>query len=89
MSIEQEEMVREHNLHAETLINEAALKKSQNEMILEYLKRGNSLTPMSALAIFKCWALSSRISNLRQAGNDIRSKFIAGENKKHYKEYWL
>ena len=38
--------------------------KSQNELILAYLRKGGILDPMKALKLFGSWALSSRISDI-------------------------
>ncbi len=61
--------------------------KSQNQQILEYLQAGNSISPMEALHLFNCWALSSRISDLRKEGHDITSVMETGENGKVYARY--
>ena len=62
---------------------------SQNYEILEYLKAGHSLAPLEALALFKCWALSSRISNLKEMGYNIDKIMEKGENGKRYARYHL
>jgi hypothetical protein len=61
----------------------------QNKEILAYLEAGGSLTPMDALNLFNCWALSSRISDLKKEGHDIKSELVKGENGKRYSRYWL
>ena len=50
--------------------------ESQNGRIKAYLQSGKSLTPLDALYQFGCWALSSRISNLRKQGLNIKSELI-------------
>lgn len=50
--------------------------KSQNERIKAYLQDGHSLTPLDGLYLFGTWALSSRISNLRKEGLNIKSELI-------------
>jgi hypothetical protein len=50
--------------------------ESQNSRIKSYLNGGNSLTPLDALYKFGCWALSSRISDLRKQGLNIKSELI-------------
>ena len=86
MSIEQEEMVRESNLHSEEILNK---KYSQESLILNYLRAGNSISPMEALRLFNCWALSSRIADLNRDGAGIKKKMIAGDNHKHFAKYYL
>ena len=46
-------------------------KKSQKENILEYLKRGNKITPLEALYQFGSFRLSAVIFELRQEGYNI------------------
>lgn len=46
------------------------MEGSQNDVILSYLKAGNSLTPMEALKLCGSWALSSRISELNKRLKD-------------------
>jgi hypothetical protein len=50
--------------------------ESQNKRIKEYLMKGKSLTPLDALYMFSCFALSSRISDLRKQGVNIKSELI-------------
>ena len=62
---------------------------SQNEKILAYLQAGNSLTPIPALELFGCWALSSRISDLNKKGHNIKSELITLDNGKKVSRYWI
>jgi len=50
--------------------------ESQNARIKEHLMKGKSLTPLDALYLFGVWALSSRISDLRKRGINIKSELI-------------
>lgn len=50
--------------------------ESQNIRIRKYLESGKSLTPLDALYQFGCWALSSRISDLKKQGVQIKSELI-------------
>ena len=43
-------------------------RKSQKQMIREYLEAGNTLTPMEALTKFGCNRLSARIKEIREDG---------------------
>lgn len=45
--------------------------RSQCDRILEYLKRGGTLTPLQALMKFDSLRLGARISDLREAGYRI------------------
>ena len=62
------------------------MKKSQNQLILEYLKRGYSLTPLEALNMFKCFRLASRISDLKKEYPRIE-KTMVGNNGKKFASY--
>jgi hypothetical protein len=44
---------------------------SQSKRILNYLKKGNKITPLSALNKFGCFRLSGRVFELRRAGHKI------------------
>ena len=85
MSIEQEEMVRESNLHSEEILNK---KYSQESLILNYLRAGNSISPMEALRLFGCFRLGARIWELKRQGFDIHSEMVATDTRKHIKRYW-
>ena len=61
---------------------------TQKEAILDYLKKGNSLTPLEALNMFGCFRLSARIQDLEAEGNIIDSKPVT-HNGKTYSSYKL
>lgn len=61
---------------------------SQNALILNYLQKGRKLSPLVALRLFNCWALSSRASDLKKKGHKIKSEMIK-KNGKFYAEYSL
>lgn len=50
--------------------------KSQNQMILEHLMSGKSITPMDALTKFGCFRLSARISDIRGMGYPIHTELV-------------
>jgi len=56
--------------------------KSQNELILAYLKSGKSITPIEALENFGCFRLGARIFELREQGNDISVETIERGGKR-------
>ena len=62
---------------------------TQEQAILEHLRAGNSLSPMEALKLCNCWALSSRISDLHKKKHNIKSVMEKGENGKVYARYFL
>ena len=59
---------------------------SQNDLIAEYLKQGNTITPLEALDKFKCLRLSGRIHDLKRLGLPIESRFVE-YNGKRFAEY--
>lgn len=63
--------------------------RSHNSRILGYLSHGKSLTPMSALRLFDCFALSSRIAELKKRGHNIRSEMITLSHGKRVAQYTL
>jgi hypothetical protein len=64
------------------------MKKTQNELILAYLKKGKSITPVDALNKFGCFRLAARVSDLRKDGLNIATKFVTKEGK-NYASYRL
>jgi hypothetical protein len=62
---------------------------SQEDMILEYLKHGNRLTPLEALHRFGCLRLGARIWDLKQRGYDIEMQLSEVAGGKHVAEYRL
>ena len=55
--------------------------KSQNEQILQHLKRGRKITPLDALNKFGCFRLAARISDLRNQGHVISTENVTKEGK--------
>lgn len=62
--------------------------KSQNQQILEYLKKGKRIHPIGALKQFGCFRLASRIKDLRNSGHDIKGKMVT-KSDKTFKVYWM
>ena len=62
---------------------------SQSKNIIEWLERGNSITPILALEKFGCFRLGARIWDLRKMGYNIESKLVGDSNtsKKHWAQY--
>jgi hypothetical protein len=61
---------------------------NQSKEILDYLKGGNTLTPIEALERFKCFRLAARINDLRDAGyliKTIKQKTPSGKSIACYK----
>lgn len=62
---------------------------TQRLKILSHLKDGEHITSLDALERFGCMRLASRISELKNKGLPIKSRFIRTEKGKQVKEYWL
>jgi len=62
--------------------------KSQTDMILNYLKDGNRITPIDALNKFGCFRLGARIHDLKQSGHLIESNIISNGHKK-FAQYYM
>lgn len=63
---------------------------SQTQAIKKHLQSGKSLTPLEALYKFNCWALSSRMSDLKREGLKFKSELIeitSGGKKKKVAKY--
>ena len=61
---------------------------SQNEMILQHLKKHKVITPAEAYSKYGVYRLSARILELRQAGHNILTSIVEN-NGKHFAEYRL
>lgn len=64
---------------------------SQCALILAHLKKGKTITSLSAReAPFDCLRLSGRIWDLRNRGYEIKTRDkIVGSKKKHIAEYYM
>lgn len=63
--------------------------RTQNQMILDWLKEGKTLTQLVALGMFNCMRLASRINDLRNDGHDILTIWRDLPNGKRIGEYKL
>lgn len=59
---------------------------SQRDLILRHLMRGESLTPIQALDLYGCFALSQRIGELKRLGHDIET-VMTRAGRKQYATY--
>lgn len=57
--------------------------------ILKYLQSGGTLTTLSILAKFNCVDGRKRLSELRQEGHNIQSRWIKLPSGKRVKQHWL
>ena len=55
---------------------------SQNADILEALKAGSFITPISALQDYGCMRLAARIDNIRKMGIQVRTEIIERRGKR-------
>lgn len=55
---------------------------SQNARILNYMKRGRTITPLEALRLFGCFRLGARIWELKRAGHNIVKTWAVGNSKR-------
>jgi len=57
---------------------------TQNELILDWLKSGRTLTALQALTYFNCFRLAARCWELKEEGHPIKKEWIttAMSNKK-------
>lgn len=62
---------------------------AQNEMILEHLLKGWSITPLEALNSYGIFRLGARIYDLRSRGIRIETENAKGSNGKHFARYWM
>jgi len=61
--------------------------ESQEDLILEHLQNGRSLTQFTALVSFNCFRLSSRIHRLRNRGYNIKTEMEDLDNGKRIARY--
>ncbi len=62
---------------------------SQAKDILKYLESGKKLDPLTAQRKFGTIALSSRISDLKKVGHDIKASVLKVGKNKWVAEYYL
>lgn len=62
---------------------------SQTNQILEYMRAGNSITPLDALRLFGCMRLGARIYDLKQRGYEINTSIVKDKDTgKRYALYY-
>ena len=70
------------NLNAESSV-------SQEEMILDALKKGESITPLDSLRRFGCLRLGARIWDLRRKGHDVKRNIVKTASGKRVAQYFI
>jgi hypothetical protein len=54
---------------------------SQAFRILEHMLSGKSITPLQAAKLFNCYALHSRISEIRESGWNVKKQMVDGHGE--------
>lgn len=72
----------------EEYISEAS-NASQCKQILDYLRKGMTLTSLEALRLFRCMRLASRICDLRKQGENIQVERVKTDSGKMVAQYRL
>lgn len=57
------------------------MMRTQNEKIIEYIKRYGSITPLDALREFGCMRLASRMCDIKAMGYGIVSEIVSSQNR--------
>lgn len=57
--------------------------------LLNALKQGERLTPLTALEKYRCFSLSQRMGELRRSGWPIRSEMVTVTSGKKVACYWM
>lgn len=65
-------------------------KPSQNQLILEHIKEGKTLTKLEALVLYGCMQLGTRINELRNiyGHNAIKTEMVKRGNKTFAQYSW-
>ena len=64
-------------------------KQSQQTAILNHLRKGGTLTSLTAVTLIGTIKLTTRISELRAKGFPIADKWVEGRNGKRWKQYYM
>lgn len=68
-------------------------KVKQTERVLRYIKQFGSITSLQAMTDLGVMRLASRITDLKQSGYDIQSRYIHSKNRYgepiKFKEYYI
>lgn len=70
------------------------MKKTQEEKVLEYLKKHRTITPYQALDLFGCFRLASIIFRIKEDGHEVITQLIMkvdadGETMKYAKYNYI
>ena len=61
---------------------------TQTDRILRHLRDYGSITPLEALQEYGCMRLGARIYDLKRAGYNIQTSYVAGVNRYGEKTRW-
>lgn len=64
-------------------------RKTQKQLIKEYLQSGRSITPIEALEMFGSFRLGAIIFTLREEGMSIKTEFVTNRYKTKFAKYTL
>lgn len=62
---------------------------SQNELLLNHLKMGNTISPIEAIGVYGIHRLSARIYDLKRQGHNIIKELRRDPTGKSYARYKL
>lgn len=62
---------------------------TQADQILLHLQSGQTITPIEALELFRCFRLAARIESLRKDGHNILTEMVESPEGKRYARYSL
>lgn len=54
---------------------------TQNERVLDYMKKVGPITQLEAITDLGVYRLASRISSLKKEGNKIRKEYVTSKNR--------
>ena len=62
---------------------------TQNEAILDYIKKHGGITPLEAMQYLGIMRLASRIHDLKKLGFEIADEMVTSNNGRRFKVYRL
>jgi len=62
---------------------------TQADQILLHLQSGQTITPIEALELFRCFRLAARIGDLKALGHNILTEMVESPEGKRYARYSL
>lgn len=62
---------------------------TQADQILLHLQSGQTITPIEALELFRCFRLAARIADLKSLGHNILTEMVESPEGKRYARYSL